>query len=227
MGLDMYLDKVKILTKDIPANNLLKKLGDVNNYYSWLHRPKEYQSSSLEEWSRTSIDDVDMELVDKYQHEYKKRYSVWDKDCQYGFETIFQPIGYWRKANQIHGWFVKHVQNDVDDCGSYLVTKEQLEKLLDACEKVNACSVLVNEKVQNGYSHDDKGNKVPVYAEMKIIANPTVAKELLPCESGFFFGNIEYDEWYYEDIKSTIHILKKVLEETDFTTEMVLYSSSW
>ena len=23
---------------------------------------------------------------------------------------------YWRKANQIHGWFVKNVQDDEDDC---------------------------------------------------------------------------------------------------------------
>jgi len=45
-------------------------------------------------------------------------------------------VGYWRKANAIHGWFVRNVQNGVDDCGSYLVTKDQLRDLLMVCEAV-------------------------------------------------------------------------------------------
>ncbi len=39
----------------------------------------------------------------------------------------FIEVGYWRKANQIHNWFVKNVQGGVDDCGYYGVTKEKLE----------------------------------------------------------------------------------------------------
>jgi hypothetical protein len=38
---------------------------------------------------------------------------------------------YWRKANQIHKWFVDNVQNDVDDCGNYYVSREQLARLRD------------------------------------------------------------------------------------------------
>jgi hypothetical protein len=38
---------------------------------------------------------------------------------------------YWRKANQIHGWFVKNVQNDNDDCGLYEVSIGQIKKLRD------------------------------------------------------------------------------------------------
>ena len=44
--------------------------------------------------------------------------------------------GYWRKANQIHKWFVDNVQEGNDDCKDYPVSREDLEKLLDACEKV-------------------------------------------------------------------------------------------
>jgi hypothetical protein len=42
--------------------------------------------------------------------------------------------GYWRKANQIHKWFVDNVQEGVDNCGEYLVGITELECLL---EKVN------------------------------------------------------------------------------------------
>jgi hypothetical protein len=49
---------------------------------------------------------------------------------------IEEEIGYWRKSNQIHNWFVQNVQNGIDNCGTYFVGKEQLEKLLELCKKV-------------------------------------------------------------------------------------------
>ena len=46
--------------------------------------------------------------------------------------------GYWRKANQIHNWFVENVQDGEDDCGQYWVSRDQLQELLDLCLKVQA-----------------------------------------------------------------------------------------
>ena len=45
-------------------------------------------------------------------------------------------IASWRKANAIHKWFVDNVQNGIDDCGEYKVTKEQLIQLRDECNQV-------------------------------------------------------------------------------------------
>ena len=45
-------------------------------------------------------------------------------------------LGYWRKANAIHKWFVDNVQGGVDDCGDYKVTKEQLIELRNTCNDV-------------------------------------------------------------------------------------------
>ena len=39
-------------------------------------------------------------------------------------------VGYWRKANAIHGWFVEHTQGGVDDCRDQYVTRDQLVTLL-------------------------------------------------------------------------------------------------
>ena len=41
---------------------------------------------------------------------------------------------YWRKANQIHDWFVQNVQNGMDDCERYFVSRTMLEKLLADCQ---------------------------------------------------------------------------------------------
>lgn len=47
--------------------------------------------------------------------------------------TVTAHVAYWRKANAIHGWFVDNVQDGEDKCQKSYVSREQLQKLLDAC----------------------------------------------------------------------------------------------
>lgn len=59
----------------------------------------------------------------------------------------------------------------------------------------------------------------------KVIDNHELASTDLPTESGFFFGNTEYDDWYYEDLTSTVEMIDKALtlgQEWEFE-----YHSSW
>jgi hypothetical protein len=42
---------------------------------------------------------------------------------------------YWRKANQIHKWFVDNVQGGEDNCGEYYVSHEKLKELLTTCQQ--------------------------------------------------------------------------------------------
>ena len=51
---------------------------------------------------------------------------------------ILEEQAYWRKANQIHRWFVNNVQEGVDDCGIYEVYGEQLLELVELCRRVLA-----------------------------------------------------------------------------------------
>lgn len=107
--------------------------------------------------------------------------------------TVEMEVGYWRKANAVHQWFVKNVQNDVDDCKSYWVPREKLLELQDVCNQV--------------------------------LADVTLAPSLLPTQEGFFFGGVEYDEWYMENLEITIQNIQKALslpEEWD-----IEYQSSW
>lgn len=50
--------------------------------------------------------------------------------------SVELPMGYWRKANQIHRWFVDNVQDGEDNCGSYYVSRDDLEELRSACLEV-------------------------------------------------------------------------------------------
>ena len=51
-------------------------------------------------------------------------------------KKIKKIVGYWRKANHIHKWFVDNVQNGQDDCRQYDVDYDQLRDLLNLCEEV-------------------------------------------------------------------------------------------
>ena len=49
---------------------------------------------------------------------------------------ITEEVGYWRKQNHIHRWFVTNCQSGVDDCREYYVEEEQLHELLNLCKEV-------------------------------------------------------------------------------------------
>lgn len=51
---------------------------------------------------------------------------------------ITERVGYWRKANHIHNWFVTNVQEDNDDCKQYYVDLETLQELLNTVNEVLA-----------------------------------------------------------------------------------------
>ena len=60
----------------------------------------------------------------------KKLQDIMNVD-DYEVDYIELQVGYWRKANQIHKWFVDNIQNGVDDCGKHQVEKEKLIDLLN------------------------------------------------------------------------------------------------
>ena len=79
---------------------------------------------------------------------YKKHY-LWEKERRRlkitgitpsikpeRIERIIENIGYWRKANAIHKWFVDHVQEGEDDCKDYYVERDQLRDLLKLVKRV-------------------------------------------------------------------------------------------
>jgi len=111
---------------------------------------------------------------------------------------VVEEVGYWRKANQIHNWFVENVQNGNDNCGSYYVSRDKLQELLTLCKEVKA-------------DFNETGG--------------IRAHEILPSASGFFFGGTEYDEWYFNGIDNTIRIIEECFE--DEHADDFEYSSSW
>jgi len=165
MGLDMYLSAKKHLSK-------------IN--YKVLHENNELDYNSPEviypEFNNlmqlTQLTDVATDM--------------------YG-ASVEVTCAYWRKANQIHSWFVREVQGGEDNCGEYYVPSDKLIELLAICK----------------HSLENK--------------DPAL---LLP-QGGFFFGSTDIDEWYWNDIKSTISQLERILALPEFDNLSFYYNSSW
>ena len=120
---------------------------------------------------------------------------------------IITRVAYWRKANQIHAW----ITQDTDDDRKVDISGEQLIKLSGICERVIDSlerQELVKTEVE-GYG--GKMNEVMVYP------NKDLAHELLPPQSGFFFGSYEIGEWYLDDLRITVEQLKDIDPEKYYT----------
>lgn len=59
----------------------------------------------------------------------------------------------------------------------------------------------------------------------EVLLIPSCAPEVLPNQSGFFFGGTEYDEWYFKDLRNTIEQIDFCLKyPTDWD---FVYNASW
>lgn len=54
-----------------------------------------------------------------------------------------------------------------------------------------------------------------------------VADELLPTEAGFFFGNTDYDNWYFEDVQKVADKFTEILDTFDFDENELVMSCWW
>ena len=107
------------------------------------------------------------------------------------------PVGYWRKANAIHNFFVQNVGEDVDDCREMWVSRDVLVDLRERC-----AWVLRSDDMEK------------------------MAEEMgLETVDGFFFGDTSYDEWYRDDLKLTIEICDHVLALPEEYS--IFYQASW
>lgn len=99
---------------------------------------------------------------------YAERQLYWDDEDKAKGELVaklFPELGdkradsvrveamYWRKANAIHKWFVDHVQDGEDDCGTYDVTRDHIQGLRSLCAMILADTALAPLMLppQNGF----------------------------------------------------------------------------
>ena len=172
-----------------------------------------------------------------YEHRNVKgsiKINIGDNELPIDFNKVSyieESVGYWRKANQIHNWFVENCQDGIDNCEEHYVPTEKLQELLDICKEVKEKAILKDGEIRNGYTIKD-GKWEPITEKGKYIENAEEIEAILPTTTGCFFGSPDYDEWYMKDIENTIDILETILNDEKTLNEKGVYcdyyyQSSW
>lgn len=110
-------------------------------------------------------------------------------------------VGYWRKANAIHNWFVTECAGGKDDCKPVYVSFDKLRELRATCEHLLSVKGMANETAE--------------------------VQKLLPPTAGFFFGSTDIDEWFWNDIERTLKILNKAIPLSEDDGCSIIYQASW
>ncbi len=118
----------------------------------------------------------------------------------YLYKLEKEELGYLRKANMIHYWLEKHI----------------IEKNPEINEIKNCRQYALNYKDLHA-----------LYMDIEfVLENPTLAKEILPTRPGFFFGNLQYNEIYFQTLKKAKTQLKKILNNTE-KDDIFIYFPYW
>ena len=216
MGLDIYLHKVKVLGE---TKNEFKAKGFRNASEVSDEQNKKALEKALEN-AKKYLDKKHeiISLVDSGEYE-----KLYEKRIKSLFKYFSYPEFYLDKLGVSYDYAT----------GKYSITPTngifELQTREDIVKKSYAPYVAYWRKVNFIYAYfDSKGlldhESECAWADVedikdiiqrckKVLADKDDATndELLPTQSGFFFGSTEYDSWYYDDAKNTIKQLKKVL----------------
>lgn len=141
---------------------------------------------------------------------------------------ITEEVGYWRKFNALHGWFVQNCGDGEDKCQEIYVGEDNMKELLGILNKVQT---ILNEselvtKVQKDWNGKDY--------EVQVYDKTDEVEEIFAPTEGFFFGSNEIDRYFKEDVDRTIEMIEGLLKENvgDDTTKGIYsgdfyYQASW
>ena len=220
MGLDIYFHKVKKArkSKDEPLKTI-KEYNDILNQRA-KDKAKRYAKRMIKKLGNAANDSEYAEIYHEIfpkgmkkltQYDWKYRKFIDEvkplDEVRKFFENFTvtyyaEEDAYFRKVNFIYHYCQPKL---VDECA--FVTKDDLEDIIERCDKI-----LEGLKF--------KGEEIP-YEKIDL------AQELLPTQSGFFFGSTDYDKWYFASVKDARRQMKKLLRGFNEDTDVIYVVMSW
>lgn len=183
----------------------------------------------------TPIDRTGWEFVENTYKDLKN-------EINFTYEGQYKDL-YMRKQN----WMLQYVYNRfperlvklpdysnkiLDDCKAIL-TLDDVNDLIDRMEKVLAAGEFKTYQEATGKPEaDEKGWYFKEAIDYHNEWTPTeaqnaAANEYLPTRSGFFFGSVTYDYFYFQRVRDYLESFKKWRDEVRMPGEVLLYEESW
>lgn len=122
-----------------------------------------------------------------------------------------EEVGYFRKVNFLLSFF-----DYEENCEYKEISKDKLEELRHACIEIGRMKPVRYEITKYTYGGTEQ---VKVYSD----ADQKRCAELLPTQSGFFFGNTDYDQWYFNEVKEVLSWVDGVLDNLADDEVVLMY----
>ena len=210
MSLVMYLYRAPKY-----QNTTAKEIKLIESYLEWQkekEKNSKYNCDTFEKWCNHSENELpNKDVIDFYKSYYDRKEVYMETIGNAHAYSIFEQLARFVKTNPIFNWFYNNIMSQKFDREYHKVTKEQLERFLDTCEKVREGIVLIKE---NEY-------KIPEMDEYKIDEN--LAKNLLPTYDNeqIYFGPNQYGGLYAFWIINASNVVRNILNTTDFEKQTI------
>ena len=201
----------------------LEQIRLIESYLRWRKQCKigsQYASSSFEEWGGHSLKELPPLEVIKYFKPFFDRKRIDDDDDINGYKCygIFEQVARFPKASQFLNWIMRNVVrgDSIPFDGTYEVTREQLEQLLEACNQARRYGITYTQTIE----HNDN------YKEHVYEVNEPIARAFLPIleREGHLMFPYKYETLYAEQVITAIRVLNEILTTTNFETQTIYFS---
>lgn len=216
MGLDIYFHRVKRGFNGDPtnANDIRTFTDDVDkDAQNELREFIDKETVGLKEaWDNSRTNDY---WVNHYNQRYFEFVEKLRKKIAMNYDFKIHPY-----TNGILPWpeLEEKLKNEVE------MAYEEYDAYF---RKVNFIFAFFSKKMVDEYfSFVEKSDVEELIRRCEVVlADHSKAHELLPTQSGFFFGSTDYDEWYFRDVKNCLEQMKKFLADwEDGETAYVIFS---
>lgn len=148
----------------------------------------------------------------------------------------YESVGRWDDdADQkMKGFYPKELEGFAEENSKRNFLSKQTSYQVGYWRKENAIHNWIVEHCAGGVDDQRKTYltaeqaKELLQACKEVLTDNSKAKELLPTTDGFFFGSTDYDEWYFEGLEYTVHLLEEVIKFIDKDPNWdIIYEADW
>jgi hypothetical protein len=206
LGLDIYGTLLKKARKNASESLTIKEADKLAN-----KRAKDtIKRFAKRELSRLEHTDAEG-YVDAYNDIFKKKMPKYTK-YTFTYEHMLPEVKPIEEVKEFFDTFIKRYYNESD---VYF-------------RKVNFVYRFFEHKLEEECCFVTRAEMEDLVERCKkVLADHSLAEELLPTRSGFFFGSTDYDDWYFEDVKSCKNQFSKILKKFNEDTDVFYMVFSW
>lgn len=193
----------------------------IQSFWSWrqeVRNKTQYAAATFEKWCGLSEKDLPSRDALLYYRQFFERPKIVSDDINgYKCGGIFEQVARLPKASQFLNWVMHNVigTSEIPYEGTYEISKEQLEQLLEACNHARRYAI----RCENTEIDSDGCWR----SEYKV--NAEVAKAILPIleKEGNMYFPYDYESTYGEQVVTAIKVINDILASTNFEKQAIYF----